>query len=227
MNALPELLSRLPEIIIKLVQVLLKLIYIKLPQAGRDIVDKIIDGLFGYWNKMIQKIREFFKGTIFEPIVNKITDMAKVGLQLVQGLWNGIKNARDWLLNKIKGFTSSITNGIKKFFKIGSPSKLMRDEVGQWLPKGIAVGIEANTDSALDSIDDMNDEIYDRMKQAVNMETGKMAFSGTSGSINEILSSNATFDGNFVVKAEVEEGTLFEANQRITRQKKLQTGFGG
>ena len=227
MNALPELISRLPEIIIKIVQVLLKLIYIKLPQAGRDIVDKIVDGLFGYWNKMIQKIREFFKGTIFEPIVNKITDMAKVGLQLVQGLWNGIKNARDWLLNKIKSFASSITDGIKKFFKIGSPSKLMRDEVGQWLPKGIAVGIEANTDSTLDSIDDMNDKIFDKMSNAVNFETGKMAFSGTAGSISQILSSNATFDGNFVVKAEVQEGTLFEANQRITKEKRLQTGFGG
>ena len=103
----------------------------------------------------------------------------------------------------------------------------MRDKVGKYLPQGIAVGIEADTGKALDSIDKMNDEIYDRMKQAVNMETGKMAFSGTTGSISQILSSNATFDGNFVVKAEVQEGTLFEANQRITKEKRLQTGFGG
>ena len=227
MNALPELLSRLPEIIIKLVQVLLKLIYIKLPQAGRDIVDKIIDGLFGYWNKMIQKIREFFKGTIFEPIVNKITDMAKVGLQLVQGLWNGIKNARDWLLNKIKGFAKTITNGIKSFFGIRSPSKLFRDEIGKNLILGVGVAFEKDDDLIDKQINDFGDDVYKKMQGAVNMETGKMAFSGTSGSISQILSSNATFDGNFVVKAEVEEGTLFEANQRITRQKKLQTGFGG
>ena len=103
----------------------------------------------------------------------------------------------------------------------------MRDQVGKYLPQGIAVGIEADTGKALDSIDKMNDEIYDRMKQAVNMETGTMSFSGTAGSVSQILSSNATFDGNFVVKAEVEEGTLFEAQQRIARQKNLQTGFGG
>ena len=227
MNALPELISRLPEIIIKLVQVLLKLIYIKLPQAGRDIVDKIIDGLFGYWNKMIQKIREFFKGTIFEPIVNKITDMAKVGLQLVQGLWNGIKNARDWLLNKIKGFAKTITNGIKSFFGIHSPSKLFRDEIGKNLILGVGVAFEKDDDLIDKQINDFGDDVYKKMQGAVNMETGKMAFSGTAGSVNQILSSNATFDGNFVVKAEVQEGTLFEANQRITKEKRLQTGFGG
>ena len=226
-NALPNLIAKLPELIIKLVRELLKLIYIKLPQAGRDIVDKIVDGLFGYWNKMIQKIREFFKGTIFEPIVNKITDMAKVGLQLVQGLWEGIKNARDWLLNKIKGFAKTITNGIKSFFGIHSPSKVMRDEIGKNLILGVGVAFEKDDNLIDKQINDFGDDVYKKMQGAVNMETGKMAFSGTSGSISQILSSNATFDGNFVVKAEVEEGTLFEANQRITRQKKLQTGFGG
>lgn len=223
-NALPNLIAKLPELIIKLVRALLKLIFIQLPQAGRDIVDKIIDGLFGYWNKMIQKIREFFKGTIFEPIVNKITDMAKVGLQLVQGLWNGIKNARDWLLNKIKSFASSITDGIKKFFKIGSPSKLMRDEVGQWLPKGIAVGIEANTDSALDSIDDMNDKIFDKMSNAVNFETGKMAFSGTSGSVNQILSANSQFTGNINNVMTLDGEVVYENQQTIKARKELQYG---
>ena len=223
-NALPNLIAKLPELIIKLVRALLKLIFIQLPQAGRDIVDKIIDGLFGYWNKMIQKIREFFKGTIFEPMVNKITDMAKVGLQLVQGLWEGIKNARDWLLNKIKSFASSITDGIKKFFKIGSPSKLMRDEVGQWLPKGIAVGIEANTDSALDSIDDMNDKIFDKMSNAVNFETGKMAFSGTSGSVSQILSANSQFTGNINNVMTLDGEVVYENQQTIKARKELQYG---
>ena len=56
---------------------------------------------------------------------------------------------------------------------------------------------------------------------------GITATPNSDGSVSQILSSNATFDGNFVVKAEVQEGTLFEANQRITKEKRLQTGFGG
>ena len=183
-------------------------------------------GIFALLYKLNPKFKKWVDSVI-QSIKNWFKKVTDIGENIVQGIWNGIKNAKDWLLNKIKSFASSITDGIKKFFKIGSPSKLMRDEVGQWLPKGIAIGIEANTDSALDSIDDMNDKIFDKMSNAVNFETGKMAFSGTTGSISQILSSNATFDGNFVVKAEVQEGTLFEANQRITKEKRLQTGFGG
>ena len=226
-NALPNLIAKLPELIIKLVQALLKLIYVQLPTAGHQIVTKIIDGIFNYWNKMIQKIREFFKGTIFEPIVNKITDMASAGLQLVKGLWEGIKNAKDWLLNKIKSFASSITDGIKKFFGIKSPSRVMRDQVGQWLPKGIAVGIDANTDSALHSIDKMNEEIMNKMNQAVNMEMAKASFSGTSGSVSQILSANSVIRVENYNTLELDGEVVYENQQQVQQRKGLQYSFGG
>ena len=92
---------------------------------------------------------------------------------------------------------------------------------------GVGVAFEKDDDLIDKQINDFGDDVYKKMQGAVNMETGKMSFSGTTGSISQILSNNATFDGNFVVKAEVQEGTLFEANQRITKEKRLQTGFGG
>lgn len=225
MNALPELISRLPEIIIKIVSKLIELSP-QLLNAALKIILTLAEGLIKFIPQLISKIPQIIKSMV-NALKNGVKDFANIGKNLVTGLWNGINNAKDWVLGKIKGFGKSILKGLKSFFGIKSPSRLMRDEVGKFLPQGIAVGIEADTDKALDSIDKMNDEIYDRMKQAVNMETGKMAFSGTAGSVSQILSSNATFDGNFVVKAEVQEGTLFEANQRITKEKRLQTGFGG
>ena len=226
-NALPNLIAKLPELIIKLVQALLKLIFVQLPEAGQKIVTTMIDGLFSYWNKMIQKIREFFKGTIFEPIINKVADMAQAGLDLVKGIWNGILGAKDWLLNKIKSFAKTITDGIKKFFGIASPSKIMRDQVGQWLPKGIAVGIDANTDSALNSIDKMNDEIMNKMSQAVSMETAKASFSGTSGSVSQILSANSMIQVENNNKLYLDGEEIYQ-NQEIVKQRKdLQYSFGG
>jgi tape measure domain-containing protein len=169
--------------------------------------------------EIIDSIINFFK--------NLPENMKNIGKNIVEGLWNGILNAKNWLLNKVKDFAKGIITGIKDALGIHSPSKVMRDQVGQWIPKGIAIGIDANTDSALDSLDKMSDEITEKMQDAVSLENGKYSFSGINGSVSQILSSNATFDGNFVVKAEVEEGTLFEAQQRITRRKNLQTGFGG
>ena len=113
---------------------------------------------------------------------------------------------------------------IKKFFGIASPSKLMRDKVGKYLPEGIAVGIDANTDSALDSIDDMNDKIFDKMSNAVNFETGKMAFSGTSGSVNQILSANSQFTGNINNVMTLDGEVVYENQQIVKARKELQYG---
>ncbi|MCB6554742.1 hypothetical protein LI168_16150, partial [Desulfovibrio desulfuricans] len=68
--------------------------------------------------------------------------MVDIGINLVKGLWEGIKNVKDWILDKISGFCDGILNGMLDFFDIGSPSKLMRDMIGKWLPPGIAVGFE-------------------------------------------------------------------------------------
>jgi len=139
-NALPNLVAKLPELIIKVATTLLNLIVIQIPKLGIEIVKKIIDGLLSYWQTMISKIREFFQGTIFEPIVNKVTDMVSVGLNLVQGLWEGLKNSMSWIKNKIKSWVGDVLSFIKKLFGINSPAKTTMLD-GKFLAQGLGVGI--------------------------------------------------------------------------------------
>lgn len=225
MNALPELISRLPEIIIKIVSKLIELTP-QLLSAALRIILALAEGLIKYVPEMISRIPQIIKSMV-NAFKQGIGDFINIGKNLLKGIWSGISNTIEWLVNKIKGIGKAITGTFKKIFGIKSPSKLFRDEIGKNLILGVGVAFEKDDDLINKQISDFGDDVYKKMQGAVNMETGKMAFSGTAGSISQILSSNATFDGNFVVKAEVQEGTLFEANQRITRQKKLQTGFGG
>ena len=198
MNALPELIARLPEIITKIVSTLTKPeMIIKMAKAALQLMLALAEGL-----------------------IKAIPDMVAMIPQIISDLFDSIKET-------IKKVGKKITNSIKDFFGIHSPSKLFRDEIGKNLILGVGVAFEKDDDLIDKQISDFGDDVYKKMQGAVNMETGKMAFSGTAGSVNQILSSNATFDGNFVVKAEVQEGTLFEANQRIAKEKRLQTGFGG
>lgn len=168
-DALPDLIAKLPELIMKIVTKLIELIVAKLPQIGVKIVQKIIEGLFSYWDKMLTKIKEFFKGTIFEGFINKVTDMAKAGLNLVKGLWNGINNAKDWIWGKIKGFCDGIVNSIKNFFGIHSPSTLFRDEIGQYLGLGLGEGFE-----------DSLRGVYKDMRRAIDNENAKLTSNLTS-----------------------------------------------
>ena len=225
MNALPELISRLPEIIIKIVSKLIELSP-QLLSAALRIILALAEGLIKYVPEMISRIPQIIKSMV-NAFKQGIGDFINIGANLLKGIWEGISNTKEWLVNKIKDIGKTITGAFKKIFGIHSPSKLFRNEIGKNLILGVGVAFEKDDDLINKQISDFGDDVYKKMQGAVNMETGKMAFSGTAGSISQILSSNATFDGNFVVKAEVQEGTLFEANQRITRQKKLQTGFGG
>ena len=78
-------------------------------------------------------------GEIKDGIINKIGEIVgevwQIGADFVHGLWDGISGTAGWLWDQISGFCSSIVENVKGFFHIGSPSKLMRDEVGRWLPQ--------------------------------------------------------------------------------------------
>lgn len=225
MNALPELIARLPEIIIKIVNTLIQLSP-QLLSAALRIIMALAEGLIKFIPEIISRIPKIIKSMV-SAFKQGIGDFINIGKNLLKGLWNGISDTKEWLVNKIKGIGKTIIGAFKKIFGIKSPSKLFRNEIGKNLILGVGVAFEKDDDLIDKQISDFGDDVYKKMQGAVNMETGKMAFSGTTGSISQILSSNATFDGNFVVKAEVQEGTLFEANQRITKEKRLQTGFGG
>ena len=67
------------------------------------------------------------------------------GRDVVTGLWSGISSLGGWLWSQVRNFVSSnIVDAASSFLNIGSPSKLMADEIGHWLPPGIAEGAEAN-----------------------------------------------------------------------------------
>ena len=78
-----------------------------------------------------------------------------LGGDIIRGIISGIRNAGSMLWSALKDVASSALNAAKKFLHIGSPSKVFADEVGRWIPEGVAVGIEANTDSMTDAMKDM------------------------------------------------------------------------
>ncbi|MGF3196698.1 phage tail tape measure protein [Streptomyces diastaticus] len=66
------------------------------------------------------------------------------GMDVIRGLWNGIKSMGAWLGQKIAEFaTSWIPGPVAKALGIRSPSRVMADSVGRWIPAGIVDGVEA------------------------------------------------------------------------------------
>ena len=119
-----------------------------------ECVKKLPNKMWENFSETVGKVVEFAvelreKGKeAAENLVKKITDgikdlprkMTESGRNLVEGLWNGIAGAGNWLKSKISEFGSGIIDGFKSAFGIHSPSTVMRDRVGKFLAQGVGVG---------------------------------------------------------------------------------------
>lgn len=134
-------------------------------------IGEVILNWFGTtWEDALNGVKDFFTN-IWNGIVDFFSGlpgrMADIGYNIVTGIWNGISGAAGWLWNQISGFCSNIVNNIKSFFGINSPSKLMEDAVGKWLPPGIAVGFEDAMPKAMREIDASMGDITTAIPQAL------------------------------------------------------------
>lgn len=99
---------------------------------------------------------------LYNAIVDKVKEipgkMLSLGKSIVEGLWNGIKNAKNWLVSKVKSFGSGIIDGFKDSFGINSPSVIMA-KLGKFLPMGLGEGIAKNAKYAVQGIKTMGGKV--------------------------------------------------------------------
>jgi phage-related protein len=94
---------------------------------------------------IVKLIREAIAlpGAFRRALGNLGTLLVEKGKDLIRGLWNGIIAMGGWLRDKVNGFVQNYLVGpLKSFLGISSPSKLMADEVGKWIPPGIVEGTQ-------------------------------------------------------------------------------------
>ncbi len=151
-QGLPKVVSAAADIISKLV----KTIASNLPQllkSGGEMLGKLLAGL-------IEKIPDLVAAVpkIFTAVKDAFagTDWISLGKDIINGIIEGVKAMLDSLIAAVKNVASKAYETVKSFFQIGSPSKLMANEVGRYIPEGIAVGIEANEDSVIKAMNDLS-----------------------------------------------------------------------
>ena len=140
----------------------------QMKSAGGALISNFLSGLKGKFSGVLSSVSSFAR-SIPKKVKSGLGSLKSIGSNLITGLWNGIGNKVGWLKSKISGFVGNVKAWLKKFFKIGSPSKLMADEIGQWIPAGIAAGITGNMDSLKGAMKGMTDTIE---SPSFAMETG-------------------------------------------------------
>ena len=124
----------------------------QLPGKIKQYLDSAINNLKIWVTQMGNKGKEAINSLInnvMSAASGIASKVASIGSDIVSGVWNGIKNAASWFTSQVKSFFSGIVDGVKDALGIGSPSKVFRDEVGRWLPPGVAQGFEAALPAAM------------------------------------------------------------------------------
>lgn len=83
---------------------------------------------------------------IKEPFNNLPSDFTYAGEMAMAGLNTGLNNGAGSVMSTANSIAERVKATIKSALDIHSPSRVMRDEVGRFIPQGIAVGIEADAD---------------------------------------------------------------------------------
>lgn len=144
-------------------------------------------------------VSSFFSGvwnSIKSAFASAVSSFSSIGKNIVQGLWNGINSMVSWITGKIKGFTSSIVSGFKNLLGIKSPSRVMRDEIGKMMGKGVAIGVTASTQDVRKSMRDLRDsaldiDLADKMRSVVSSRVSGADSNSSSAKFGDSASGNA------------------------------------
>ncbi len=146
------------------------------------------------WNAACDAGKQLVNGLV-DTIKSLPSKMLSIGKDIVRGIWNGIKSMGSWLWDCVTGFVGGIVDGFKRGLGIHSPSRVMKKEVGKWIPPGIAEGIEDEMPTLQRDIDANISDLTSRMKMTVDYETSNTGTKLSSNSNRDILRSS-NFDNN-------------------------------
>lgn len=148
-NNLPAVITSIANI---LAQLLIK-IAAHLPQllqSGISLIARLAAGLIQAIPQVAAAIPQII-GKIVE--IFKVHDWMSLGRDIIRGIANGIKNGVSLIVDAAKEAAKAALEAAKDFLGIASPSRVMADSVGRWIPAGVAQGIRNNISPVTQAMD--------------------------------------------------------------------------
>lgn len=170
MNSLPLLISKIPEIITQFVMALTDPeMLVKLIQAALRLVVELAKGLVKAIPELVKAVPKLIS-ELFNSFVTRIkeTNWLELGKNILKGILDGLLDFGTIVWDTIKKVGNKITDSIKDFFGIHSPSRLMRDKIGVNLGLGIGEGFEKSIPETLKEVDRAMSELNSGIQASVN-----------------------------------------------------------
>lgn len=154
-----------------------------IPSRMGEWLNKALNTVARWGQDTYNKASEWMSKTV-DGIVNWFKDLPSkfltIGENMIQGLWQGIINSKDWLFNKVGNFFGGLVKGVKSVLKIFSPSHVFEDEIGVMMARGVGVGFEKE-------IPDVNNAITRSINTDIDVNKGINAQGNGTGLMAEMI----------------------------------------
>lgn len=138
-----------------------------------------------------------------------------IGKQIASGIAQGIRNGQSIIQSAIDSLASSTISAARSAFQIHSPSKVMSEQVGKYLPLGMAAGISSYADSAVSAMQNVASAVTDAAAFGVN---GSGTFGSGVGSVNAPVTINV-YGAEGQSSQDIAERVADIINNQIYRQR--------
>lgn len=172
-QAIPTLVVNIPKIIEAIVAAFMAFQWLNL---GKQLIEGVANGVKKAGESMATAAKNAFSKFKSKITGSEVaTELKNIGKYIIDGIVGGIKNSLSKIANIAGKIKDTLLSKLKGLFKIASPSKLMKEEVGTYIGEGIAVGIEESGQMAVDAAEDVADKIADTLTQKRDSLQSKLA----------------------------------------------------
>lgn len=186
-QAIPTLVVNIPKIIEAIVAAFMAFQWLNL---GKQLIDGIKNGIKSAGESMSTAAKETFSKFKAKITGSEVaTELKSIGKYIIDGIVGGIKNSLSKIANVAGKIKDTLLSKLKGLFKIASPSKLMKEEVGAYIGEGIAVGIEESGQMAVDAAETVANGIIDAF---AGTETAVEYARRTAQKVGDVLESELT-----------------------------------
>ncbi|MBS5032660.1 MAG: hypothetical protein KHZ86_06805 [Firmicutes bacterium] len=158
-QAIPTLVVNIPKIIEAIVAAFMAFQWLNL---GKQLIDGVANGVKKAGESMATAAKNAFSKFKAKITGSEVaTELKSIGKYIIDGIVGGIKNSLSRIANVAGKIKDTLLSKLKGLFRIASPSKLMKEEVGAYIGEGIAVGIEESGQMAVDAAETVANGIID------------------------------------------------------------------
>lgn len=212
--ATPTILANIPKIIEAIVAAFMAFQWLNL---GKQLIDGVANGVKKAGESMATAAKNAFSKFKSKITGSEVaTELKSIGKYIIDGIVGGIKNSLSKIANIAGKIKDTLLSKLKGLFKIASPSKLMKEEVGAYIGEGIAVGIEESGQMAVDAAETVANGIIDAF---AGTETAVAYAKRTAQKVGDVLESELTKQ-NAALKEMQKQADAQQAAEELADHKK-------